>query len=68
MGIYFIYSFFSGFVGFFLAHHSDNYSDPDYTFNSQSFVEFTYVFIVINMIYAIITGIIIDTFGVLRGE
>ena len=34
----------------------------------RSFVEFTYILFVLDIVQAIITGIIIDTFGVLRDE
>lgn len=36
--------------------------------NLRSLVEFTYVFIVLTLIYSIITGIVIDDFGVQRDE
>ncbi|CAD8080106.1 unnamed protein product [Paramecium sonneborni] len=55
-----------GSVGF--VSSSDIYADENYRYSILNFWEFIYVFVVISLLYSIITGIIIDSFGVLRDE
>nr|CCC21103.1 TPA: calcium-release channel VI-2b [Paramecium tetraurelia] len=55
-----------GSVGF--VSSSDVYADENYRYSILNFWEFVYVFVVISLLYSIITGIIIDSFGVLRDE
>jgi hypothetical protein len=57
----------SGFVGYILTENPDTYHH-DYEYNLLSFIETSYVFIAIEIILAIITAIIIDTFSLLRHE
>jgi len=57
----------SGFVGYILTENQDTYHH-DYDYNLLSFIETSYVFIAIEIILAIITAIIIDTFSLLRHE
>ncbi|CAD8161563.1 unnamed protein product [Paramecium pentaurelia] len=55
-----------GSVGY--VSSSDVYADENYRYSILNFWEFVYVFVVISLLYSIITGIIIDSFGVLRDE
>ncbi|CAD8149999.1 unnamed protein product [Paramecium octaurelia] len=55
-----------GSVGYIVT--SDDYADENYRYSILNFWEFVYVFVVISLLYSIITGIIIDSFGVLREE
>ena len=69
---YYIYHIFfifliSGFVGYILTENPEMYHDH-YSYNFLSFIETSYVFIAIEIILAIITAIIIDTFSLLRHE
>lgn len=59
-----------GIAGYFLnsEYQQDLYNNENFTISARSVVEFTYVFIVISLLFSIITGIIIDTFGLLRDE
>lgn len=55
-----------GFTGFF--DRSEYYDSSNSEIDVRMFFEFLYILVVINLLYSIITGIIIDTFGVLREE
>lgn len=55
-----------GSVGY--VSSSDVYADENYRYSLLNFWEFVYYFVVISLLYSIITGIIIDSFGVLRDE
>lgn len=57
-------------MGYFLSseQNQEAIKDPNFRFGLKNLLEFVYVFVVISLLYSIITGIIIDTFGVLRDE
>ena len=43
-------------------------SHKNFELTFRSFIETSYVFIVLEIVFALITAVIIDTFGILRDE